>query len=590
MSKITCPYCFGTFGDDHVVFRANAGWTLDELDEMRASGLDEYGRSISDDEIRLRELFRRYDSQDSSGNDKKLDDLLLRFWDGRGGESAFASADPQWNMPHIVPGSPEYKLMVARTPATDEYGFIRDKDGFIMRVFDRFNPSLVKPMERLCPYCHNPLPLPDYGKYPTLFISVVGITSSGKTVYLKQLLGNLSSAIKNTGYRIGAVNLDQDNGVVASGQPLPGSTDNQTMRRPMAVSLLRESNPSHGLTLVFYDIAGENCVASVNSDGTIDNHALIGHFIARSDALLFLIDPKQVPLFAPVGKNSVAEVQDVIKVVTKIRASLNPKHPSWDGIPVAVVLTKSDSLAGKLEDSSPVFHDINRKVPGDPNHMVQGFVLNEFKQINSALQEKFEKNASALMADVAAFGLRGFFAVSALVGGVSVSVEKYKNLYMLDADNENKFMQLRDWADGWNQRSPEERRHYPNCPIRTSQGEKIEFAPEQSITEELGNKIETEIFGVTNELGTVAQEYFTLSDVAMTLNPLSFPIGIPKARRVEEPILWILWQKRCIMPRFQGKAMPTKHFFESAKYYNERCAATARENAIEERRFYNCEI
>ena len=57
------------------------------------------------------------------------------------------------------------------------------------------------------PHCHNPLPLPNYGKYPTIFISVVGITTCGKTVYLNQLLTRLAMAMQNTGYYITENNL-----------------------------------------------------------------------------------------------------------------------------------------------------------------------------------------------------------------------------------------------------------------------------------------------------------------------------------------------------------------------------------------------
>lgn len=585
MSTIVCPYCFGRFKDTEAVFRATRGWTSDELDSMTTNKRDENGTPLSDEEISIRHLFRCYDSLGSYGSNPKYDQELLNFWSGRGGEGAFAAADPSWNLPHIVPGSMAFKRMTVRTPLTDENGFVRDRDGFVMRVFDRYSTKMDQPMERLCPHCHNPLPLPDYGKYPTLFISVVGVTSAGKTVYLKQMLGNLASAIQSTGYHIGTVNLDKDGGVVAAGQPLPGSTDTQTMRRPMAVSLLDNENSAKGVTLVFYDIAGENCVAAMH-----DEHTLIGHFIARSDALLFLIDPQQVPVFATVQQQTVAAVQEVIQVVNGIRASLNPDHPSWEGIPVAVVLTKSDSLRGKLPPDSPAFQDICCDVPGQPGRKTKGFVRNEFIQINKELSKRFAENAAGLLASVAAFNLHGFFAVSALVDGVEVSVEKYRNRYQLDTVNEGKFYRLRDWAREWNQRTPQEREHFPNCPVCDREGRPIYFDVKQNITEELGDQIVTEIFGVANAMGTLSQEYLTLTDVVQRLNPLSYPIGTPRARRVEEPILWILWEKRYIEPYFTGQeAMPRKGFFWSTEYYNAKCEEVRQKNRQQEQRFYYCQ-
>ena len=80
-------------------------------------------------------------------------------------------------------------------------GLVRDQDGFAIRVYDRYSDRAT-PVTRLCPHCHNPLPLPNYGKYPTIFISVVGITTCGKTVYLNQLLTRLAMAMQNTGYYI----------------------------------------------------------------------------------------------------------------------------------------------------------------------------------------------------------------------------------------------------------------------------------------------------------------------------------------------------------------------------------------------------
>lgn len=85
-------------------------------------------------------------------------------------------------------------------------GLVRDQDGFAIRVYDRYSDRAT-PVTRLCPHCHNPLPLPNYGKYPTIFISVVGITTCGKTVYLNQLLTRLAMAMQNTGYYITENNL-----------------------------------------------------------------------------------------------------------------------------------------------------------------------------------------------------------------------------------------------------------------------------------------------------------------------------------------------------------------------------------------------
>ncbi len=57
----------------------------------------------------------------------------------------------------------------------------------IRQVRDKFDTPSSR---RICPHCHNALP-DVIGKYPNYVISMMGNTSSGKTVYLKRLLAEL---------------------------------------------------------------------------------------------------------------------------------------------------------------------------------------------------------------------------------------------------------------------------------------------------------------------------------------------------------------------------------------------------------------
>lgn len=583
--SIVCPYCFNRFMENEVLFRANTGWTGDELDTMANTGFDMNGRPIDAAELERRRLFKRYDDENSFSANKKLDDELIRFWEHRGGASGYALADPQWDMPHIDPKDPSYDQMINATDKTGEDGMIRDRDGFVTRVLDAYTSVPTVPMSRLCRYCHNPLPLPDYGKYPVLFISVVGITSSGKTVYLKQLLSHFATSIQHSGYHMGTVNLNEANDSIARSKPLPGSTDTQTMRRPMAVSLIKDGSSTQGVTIVFYDIAGENCVAAVRSDGSVDENSAIGHFIAHSDALLLLVDPEQIPLFAVNANDAVQEVQEVVDVVTHIRAGLNPGHPNWDGIPVAVVLTKSDELAGKLPSDHLIFRDIDYKL-ADGKRYFTGFMLKEFREVNGELTRQFARNAPTLAASIRTFDSHAFFAVSALTGGVESRIEKYQNVYSLDSDSEKKFRMLRGWVNGWNDRNAEERRYYPPCQVRKKNGEQISFPYETTIEPGCGKDIETEISAVTNQFGSVVSINLTLDDVAFDLDMLGYPVGEPTPRRVEEPILWILWRKRYIGPYFQHSEEPTRRLLEPWKKFEQRWNDWRTEDIQAEKVFY----
>lgn len=192
MGKIKCPYCFEEFESDKVLFRANTGFTQEELDreEFTSGDVDEHKR-----------LFVKFSQRNP---DEKLD----RYWTSRGGTAGYSSADPRWNMPHIAPNDADrfWEMLDPDANGVGADGLVRDQDGFAIRVYDRYSDRAT-PVTRLCPHCHNPLPLPNYGKYPTIFISVVGITTCGKTVYLNQLLTRLAMAMQNTGYYITENNL-----------------------------------------------------------------------------------------------------------------------------------------------------------------------------------------------------------------------------------------------------------------------------------------------------------------------------------------------------------------------------------------------
>lgn len=73
-----------------------------------------------------------------------------------------------------------------------------DSSGFVNRAVDAFG---VSSKVRICPYCHNVLPF-EFGKYPVKYISVVGITSSGKTVYLSQLLRQIETFFVKAGLTV----------------------------------------------------------------------------------------------------------------------------------------------------------------------------------------------------------------------------------------------------------------------------------------------------------------------------------------------------------------------------------------------------
>ena len=599
-----CPYCFADMTHRTVLFRANTGFTQEELSEEQMADDSSFTMVSSNQDrqrssdLEIKWLFRRYDDENSLNSDKKLDKELIEFWEKRGGESGYVDADPNWDYPHIDPTDPETFRQMISTESRggfqpDPDGFVRDKDGFITRVLDRYSGAASQ-MTRLCPKCHNPLPLPDYGKYPILFISVVGITGAGKTVYLNQLLNRFATVIQNTGYRMGPSALAV-NEVVMENHPLPSSTDDQTMRRPLAVSLTKKNDSTDGLTIVFYDIAGENCIKFMeSSDRQKKDSTAIGKFIAYSDALLFLIDPEQVPIFAAPDTYDTTvklkHVQDVIDVVNRIRVQLNTQHPNWDGIPVAAVLTKSDILLDRasknaiLRSQLPPDHPIFQHLS---NTETQGFNRDDFYGIHRQLCHEFAEHAPDITASMASFAQKGYFAVSAITCGVENRFEKYQNLYSFTNENYKKFTELVSWSKDWNSRSPEEREHFGKCPVLDKDGAPISFPIDTSITAETASGIVTEIFAESHQGGYVDRIYLGLWEVAsQSINPIGYPTAPPNPRRIAEPIRWILWKKRYLEPYFIPEPQPQKSFFMGKKKYENLVTMWAIQNETNAKHFY----
>ena len=567
---IICPFCFKKFHDNEVVFRASYIYKEDK--SVRSdSDLFDSGSSSKDkkDEDNDKKLFIPYDK--AYGIDSKKRDLELEtFWESRGKESGFEKYDPGWFHPHIDPQDPNFHRMIKLDgDNVDDNGLVRDNDGFVVRVYEKYgnNASI---MTKLCPHCHNPLPFTDYGKYPIKFISIVGIRGSGKTVYLNQLMSKFSSAISHVDYTMGPNTLTQATGSekVAKRYPLPASTDDKIMRRPVAVDMRGfEGGKDKSVTIVFYDIAGENCVDPDENKENVNNNT-VSQFLAFSDGLLFLIDPEQVPIFSNnVDSREIPEVQRVIDVVNKIRPAFNHERAHWDDIPVAVVLTKSDMLDKNSNDIDEiVFRPVDYT-----NCRTKGFARDEFIKINNALRNEFIRNADQIEASLQAFHRRGYFAVSAITCGVENKFEKYKNWYTLDEENYRKFVFTKKWAEGWSVREPEERERYFNCPVKDTYGNPISIPIEQNLEGEYLD-IATEITAITKfETGDVDEITLTLKDIVEDIDLLGFPVANPDPRRVEEPFLWILWQFEQVPPYFRisepEPERPQRIIFEPKKHY-----------------------
>lgn len=565
---IRCPYCFMEFHQEHTIFRASRGFDRSEL-ELGGSGMGGLlGGTPKSSNNNAQNLFQKFDTEDSTAANKKLDVKLIDFWKDRGGSSGYVTVNRNWDYPHLDPQNKDiFNKMVSKNPVGSlvpgEDGFVRDRDGFITHVLDQHTHT-AQPATRICPGCHNPLPTADYGKYPVKFISVVGITGAGKTVFLNQLLTRFDDVIHGTGFIKGAHNLDAIGESVAPGFALPAATDDKIMRHPLAVTLLkvdqRGQETDGSMTLVFYDIAGENCVSKNGDQDLLRAKATIGEFIAKCDGLIFLLDPEQIPSFAE-GDVRPNNISNVVAVMSNIRTLMNTDLPNWNSIPVAVCLAKSDKLNNKsqIPNSDAMF--------SWPDRQIKGFHRDQNFQISQSLKTFLEQNAGAVVSPLHSFPRKAFFAVSAITCGVESRFEKYKNQYILDNDNAHKFRKLQHWANGWNERTPEERDHYIHCPIRQQDGTPIQLPKDARITERNARDIITEVRGDTVD---GMSEYLTLWDVASEINLVGYPVADPNPRRIGDPLKWILWKLGIIGPYFEPEAAGSKPIFMSQKKWQAR--------------------
>ena len=139
--------------------------------------------------------------------------------------------------------------------------------------------------EIVCPDCKKPISVAPRRET----ISITGIKSSGKTVYIASMIKELQDFFDERGVvcRIDA-NYMEDYSKYYNfhvGQPLPGGTP-KGVRDPIILHIAADQPDA--LDLIIYDIAGESLVASDNYDVDEDFRHL-----ALSSMVVYLFDPLQ---------------------------------------------------------------------------------------------------------------------------------------------------------------------------------------------------------------------------------------------------------------------------------------------------------
>lgn len=344
---ITCPYCFAKFSHTAVHFRMETQFDESELnDEGMTENEVERMPNIAKkaeltNQIKMRKPFLRRD-----------DGKYTKWWSNYGSTSEKSlGLDKKWRggvhqLPILDPNSEEDQKVLKKfermdfieledkDTLKDDY-LIYDEDGMASAVEDIFGH---RTMRRVCPKCHNPLPK-QYGKNPVKFISVIGVTGAGKTVYISQLLKYISkyAAFLNQAAFFTSdheTSFIEDNKVEMD-TALPNPTGEGTFSQPMFYDFVtRKSDSAETNTVVIYDIAGEDCQDAARMTKYAD-------FINYSDGIILLIDPMQLGWIGTRVPGAIKEPQAVLNTIytatTKSVKELSEK-------PVAVCISKSDSF------------------------------------------------------------------------------------------------------------------------------------------------------------------------------------------------------------------------------------------------------
>lgn len=400
MYTITCPYCFKEFDDTDVKFRSEFV-NLKELDEFT----NKY-------EINEAKLFSR-----------GISDTYKQWWTVSDvfttSEMDPASGDVQpYERPIIDPSNSTWQSYLIPVGTGDDYKskyLVRDHDGMVAHIKLK-STSLhdsITCSRRVCPHCHNPLP-ENFGKTQIITIPIIGVTESGKTVYMSSLLRSISSYVISVGYTganstSGVYSFRQVNKVERDSK-LPDPTSPELVQQPLCFVMNKPlpGNLLASYTVVLYDLAGEY----FNLDPKQDIHVERKHrrpMLEHADGIILLIDPKQLT-----GKdeNNLAvaalnNIQDVL--LDGGRKGRRAKTP------IAICIPKADNdeflnafgaEIQALATQSAEYDYRTRKIPAD-----------QYNELNDRLLENMQMNIeNGVFPQTFNYEMSRFFAFSAVSG------------------------------------------------------------------------------------------------------------------------------------------------------------------------------
>jgi hypothetical protein len=290
-------------------------------------------------------------------------------------------------------------------------------DGVLVEIIDKYGMPAKK---RLCPHCHNELPL-TAGRTPSTIISIIGASQVGKSVFMTALIHtlqnftarNFNAACVPLTYDINQRYKDLYETPIFRNNVLLDPTQKEQRLEPLIFQFKFKNDEKPPVTLSFFDAAGEGMTDQKYLEIYAEN-------IRNSSGILFLVDPLQIgSIREKISMNSNYQLGDFTNVYAEPQDVLISLFENFIGnqqnqrttIPTAIVLTKSDMLSlindeEYIDENSNMFRSFTHR---------EVFDLNEFENIDGEVRRFIEKvDITFKNAIDVYFSNVGSFAVSAL--------------------------------------------------------------------------------------------------------------------------------------------------------------------------------
>ena len=403
MKNLICPYCFEPFTDEEVHFRSE----YVSPDEFPfPEGYDD----IQDFRTRYRgsdrdQLLEAYDVWEVFR--PAISPKYEKFWAGfsekkdqfktteKEPAAKYFGVEP-YKRPVLDPGSPVHQKFLR--PQKDGF-FIRDENGMVSQIQLKTGEKCNR---RVCPHCHNPLP-DGYGAHRVRFVSVIGITGAGKTVYFSQLLKRMDKyafaiGMSSTTTTASVQNFLEQNGVEKQ-KPLPTSTPLREMQQPLFYDMTYSVSSTHKETetLVLYDVPGE-----VFDPKKMALLPLYAPYIQHADGLILLISPDQFEVVAQLHEET-RQLSDAQTALQAIHSTVVGGGTEKCTRPLAICVAQADQpriqavLSPSLRDK--LLSDA-RSITGRDGRPASFFNGNDYNLLYTELQD-FILNADPVLDNTA---------------------------------------------------------------------------------------------------------------------------------------------------------------------------------------------